>query len=927
MLFVILCGSLNYCRISVFIGDKYSQKGEKELDKQTNLAENTIIFTAYLSGEDDYTKNGDVLLEARRRYFLNRKKVKDKIFFTSGIDSVRCMYQIDSNKPMKWKKEVNGKLAEFSQSDTAGNYTIICTDISGEISKKIYFNRNNIWQKTEYFKNAMLHTTLTSYKSGNSLTIAIQQQGGTAQILMAFSDKNAAPSAPVVSAQTSNGEYFFAALPEENSKQDKKLAGDNIKRKGFFFDTSLMYGDFTTLNFKKGISGEKPKIKEQKTDDKENNDSKENTENKEIIEKTEKIEKIEKTEDDENISKEPLTQDLKPSADDASDNEQENEVESDAKSETESEPQISPLNPFNQANESTVKPDKIIENSPKERYYYFGSLSKNGERSGSGITMSAKGSVIYSGGYDGDKRSGFGAQYFKNGRISYVGKWSEDKKNGFGISFLNDGTISAGSFENDRKKGVTARFTNEGKLSSVISYQNDTVHGAAIIVDSVSGGLTVQKCDSGKMKNPVTVLDEHGNIVYNGEMIDGKFCGEGKLFDKNGTLKYSGEFKDNLQNGTGVLYLDDKSFISGEFLNGQIKGEATHRLSNGTILYKGGFKDGEYSGKGTVYKPDGSSYSATFENGREKGAISVYSKAGELLYKGALKNGEYNGNGTLYQNGSKIYEGGFVNGKKSGLGRIYRDNLCEYMGSFENDTRSGFGISYKNNEILYSGFWLNDKYNGNGVLHDTENNLDFAGAFADGKMNGRINVIGNEILLKECLYENGKCTYMREYDESGSVIYEGSVVGYAREGMGCSYTKYGEKLFEGIFKYGEPYKAMRVIPKQLDELEFCDKLKDTPYNNYRKPPVFVSEQFLGKGIYSGSLKDGKPCGNGTMLYTDHRYTGEFKNGNPCGSGVLYFGDGKEISGEFFEKQAEDSSAIEFADAVYYLKYENGGDDE
>lgn len=902
------------------------------MDKQTNLAENTIIFTVYLSGQDDYTKNGDVLVDARRRYFMNRKKTKDKIFFTSGIDSVRCMYQIDSSKPMKWKKEVNGKLAEISQSDTAGNYTVICTDISGAVTKKIYFNRSNIWQKTEYFKNSVLHTTLTSYKSGNSLTIAIQRNGESAQILTAVSDKNSAQGEFVVSAQTSDGEFFFAATPQQNSAQDEKTASDNIKRKGFFFDSSLVYGDFTTLNFKKGISGDKVKTKKSKSADaqKEVKKSEETEQNKKTEnKKTENKKAEEKSESDDNknsndSSSEPLNpiqaeESLYNNTESELNNNNESEIEQEEKN-TQSE-RISPLN------QASIIPDKVIENSPKERYYYFGSLSKSGERSGSGITISQKGSAIYSGGYDSDKRSGFGAQYFKNGRISYVGKWSEDKKNGFGISFLNDGTISAGSFENDKKKGTSARFTQDGKLASVICYHNDSAHGAAIIVDNESGALTVQKCDSGKTKNPVTVLDEHGCIVYNGEMSDGKFCGEGRLFDKNGKLKYAGEFKDNLQNGAGVLYLSDNTFISGEFLNGQIKDDAVHRLNNGTILYKGGFKDGEYNGKGTVYKPDGSSYSAVFENGREKGAITVYSKTGELLYKGALKNGEYSGKGTLYQNGVKIYEGGFVGGKKSGLGRIYRDNLCEYMGSFENDKRSGFGISYQNNEILYSGFWLDDKYNGNGVLHDNYNNLDYAGSFADGKMNGRINVICDKHLVKECLYESSNCTYMREYDESGSVIYEGSVVDHAREGMGCSYTKYGEKLFEGIFKYGEPYKAMRVIPKKLEELEFCDKLKDTPYNNYKKPPVFVSEQFLDKGIYSGSLEDGKPCGNGTMLYTDHRYTGEFKNGKPCGSGVLYFGDGKEISGEFFEKQSENSSEIEFADAVYYLKNENGGDEE
>lgn len=886
------------------------------MDKQTALAENTIIFAAYLNGEDDWAKNGDILMDARRKYFLSRKKVKDKIFFTSGIDSVRCRYQIDGGKPMKWEKEVNGKPAEAAQADASGNYTVICTDASGEIKKKIYFSRNNLWQKTEYLKNGFVYTTLTSCYDGGSLTIAVQHEGGAPHILKPFLNSADAEREIIASAQTSNGEFFFA-MPQQEDKPDQKSDGEVIKRKGFFFDSSLIYGDFTTLNIKKGERIEKTeKVKE----------NKENKESKEVKENNPK-----RTDDKNNSAKSDAaankqTENSNPKAapektaaaaerkESGEDKGGDKNGDGDDNGGETSDGHIKPQYP----NQSALKPTKIVTDSKKDKYYYFGAVDKNGSRSGSGITLTQKGAVVYGGGYEKDERSGTGAQFYKNGKLSFVGKFSGDKKNGFGISILNDGSLSVGSFENDRKKSAAARFTDSGELLSVMCYKNDSVHGAAITVDSDNGGLTVQKCDNGKLKNPATVLDECGNIVYNGEITDGKFCGQGRLFNKNGTIKYIGEFKDNLQNGSGVLYLDDNSFISGEFLNGQIKGEATHRLSSGEIIYKGEFKDGVYSGHGTIYNPDGSSYSAEFENGREKGAISVYSKTGELLYKGELKNGEYNGSGVLYENGEKIYEGGFADGKRSGMGREYSDNLCEYMGSFDGGRRSGFGISYKSGSAEYSGFWNKDKFDGCGVLHDFENNLDIAGNFSGGEPNGRINIIKEKKLVRECIYESGKCVYMREYDENGSVVYEGSADGFAREGMGCSYTKYGEKIFEGIFKFGEPYKAMRVIPKRLEQLEFCDKLKSTPYNNYDKPPVFVSEQLLDKGIYSGSLKNDKPCGSGTMLYTDHRYTGGFKDGKPCGDGILYFGDGKEISGEFAESASADTSTVEFADAVYYL---------
>lgn len=883
------------------------------MDKQTAIAENTIVFAAYLNGEDDWAKNGDILMDARRKYFLSRKKVKDKIFFTSGIDSVRCRYQIGGGKPMKWEKEVNGKPAESVEPDTSGNYMVICTDASGEIKKKIYFLRNNLWQKTEYIKNGVVDTTLTSCSDGGSIAIAVQHSGDVPHILKPFLSSVDSEREIIATAQTSSGEFFFA-MPQQADKSEQKTEEEVIKRKGFFFDTSLIYGGFTTLNIKKGERIEKTeKIKENK----ENNEIKENNskrlEDKSNTAKSEAAANKQTETKFQNTASEnaTVTAEKKENGEDKG-GDKSGESDENSGETPDGHIYTQPQNP------STLKPTKIITDSKKEKYYYFGAVDKNGNRSGSGITLTQKGAVLYSGGYEKDERSGTGAQFYKNGKLSFVGKFSEDKKNGFGISVLNDGSLSVGSFENDRKKSVAARFTDSGELLSVMCYKDDSACGAAITVDVESGGLTVQKCTGGKPKNLVTVLDAYGNIIYNGEMTDGKFCGQGRLFNKNGTIKYIGEFEDNLQNGIGVLYLDDNSFISGEFLNGQIKGEATHRLSSGEIIYKGEFKDGVYSGHGTIYNPDGSFYSAEFENGSEKGAMSVYTKTGELLYRGELKNGEYNGSGVLYKNGEKIYEGGFADGKRSGMGREYRDNLCEYMGSFDGGGRSGFGISYNGASAEYSGFWNNDKYDGCGVLHNFENNLDLAGNFSGGEPNGRINVIRERKLIRECIFNCGKCVYMREYDESGAVVYEGSADGFVREGMGCSYSKYGEKIFEGIFKFGEPYKAMRVIPKKLEQLEFCDKLKATPYNNYDRPPVFVSEQLLGKGIYSGSLKNDKPCGSGTMLYTDHRYTGNFKDGKPCGSGILYFGDGKEISGEFLKEASADTSAVEFADAVYYL---------
>ncbi len=840
------------------------------MNGSTNKSDNPIILTAYLSGYDDEYIKGDILCDVRRRYFLDGKKVKDKMFFTSGIDNVRCAYQIDKNKPMKWKKEINGRLSEYSQVDSSGSYAVIYLD-GDKIRKKLYFSRDNIWQKSEYFNSSgALEATVTASLNNSKPALAVQFGGGEPVLLVSGNNENSTGGSISAIAKTTAGEYYFNEYKDGEEKPEK--TGDDMQRKGFFFDSALIYGDFTTLNIKEGIrsvgqkeenSDEAPALK---------------TDNPHSNAKNEKKTAV--------VNQEEIPDDFS---------------------------EYSGL--------SEAVADIEINNSEKEKYFYFGAKNKANKRSGSGVTLTSKGEVLYSGEYKNDLRCGFGAQFYKNGRLAYAGRWSDGKKNGFGISFMSDGSVVAGSFENDKRKGASARFDAEGRLLNASDLKSDTEYGLSLNKSPEDGKIMLYRADPDKHRAIATIIDNDGCVVYNGEIVDGQYSGRGRLFDKNGALRYSGEFKNGLKNGSGTLHLDDGSFISGEFLNGDIKGDAVHRAADGRIIYIGGFKNCEYCGKGTLYNPDGSYYSATFASGRERGAISVYSKSGELQYKGGMKNGKYNGKGALYSDGVKIFEGSFAQGRKNGMGREYADNLCVYMGEFENDLKSGFGISYRDNRVEYSGFWKNGRYDGQGAYHSADDGLDYAGTFINGKMDGRINIVSGETLIKETLFDGGKCVYMREYNKNGEVVYDGAVSGGRREGMGCSYTEYGEKIFEGIFKYGEPYKAMKVISKPLSELEYSEKLKDTAYGKYIKPPVFVSEQPLGKGIYSGSLKNGVPNGNGTMLFTDHRYTGEFKNGAPDGNGVLYFGDGKEISGRFFADADPDCNFIEFADASYYLKNE------
>ena len=60
------------------------------------------------------------------------------------------------------------------------------------------------------------------------------------------------------------------------------------------------------------------------------------------------------------------------------------------------------------------------------------------------------------------------------------------------------------------------------------------------------------------------------------------------------------------------------------------------------------------------------------------------------------------------------------------------------------------------------------------------------------------------------------------------------------------------------------------------------------------------------------MKNGKPDGKCTILYSDHRFTGEFVDGRIDGKGIIYMLDGEEIKGEFRSVEFEGTKKIELS---------------
>ena len=151
---------------------------------------------------------------------------------------------------------------------------------------------------------------------------------------------------------------------------------------------------------------------------------------------------------------------------------------------------------------------------------------------------------------------------------------------------------------------------------------------------------------------------------YEGDMKNGVPHGFGIIYDKQGKVLFEGTWKDGKRHGHGK----ESSTISydwvyeGDYVNDRMHGKGKLTRSNGELIYEGDLQYDVYHGKG-VRGLMGHRYEGLFENGSPVECCKVYDdKTNELIYAGRVKHYEFNGDG-IYYTKTKKYIGTFENGK------------------------------------------------------------------------------------------------------------------------------------------------------------------------------------------------------------------------------------------------------------------------
>ena len=337
------------------------------------------------------------------------------------------------------------------------------------------------------------------------------------------------------------------------------------------------------------------------------------------------------------------------------------------------------------------------------------------------------------------------------------------------------------------------------------------------------------------------------NWSYEGEMVNGKKEGNGRLVFKNGNF-YVGQFKNNKYNGKGIFYYRPNA-----------------------IKYMGDFVDNYYEGNGIIFYENGEFYEGQFKKGLKQGRGCEYYKDKNIKYKGEFFKNIYNGSGKyIYQNGY-YYEGNWMNGRKHGKGTYYKyNNKPIYIGDYINNIEEGNGIYYYDNGDYYKGQFKNGQKNGKGIVYSKNDNIKLEGYFL------------NNIIEGEC----------KLYCGDGS-LYIGQIQNGEKNGKGIIFSKKSTINKIIIFEDDENQKSSD-LKSQNNEY-----ITNTITDIKKKYTNLLDEYEI---IYYGEFKNDKKNGNGIIFYNNYQemYEGEFKDDQPDGKGKYIDKEGNQFLGEFIK---------------------------
>ena len=219
-------------------------------------------------------------------------------------------------------------------------------------------------------------------------------------------------------------------------------------------------------------------------------------------------------------------------------------------------------------------------------------------------------------------------EYDENGQLTFEARYENGKING--KEYEKDELIFEGEY----------KYNQELDMLEAINFTIKSIFGTLTLK------LTLIRW-TGKGKE----YNREGNLIYEGELFQGKKNGKGKEYNEKGQLIYEGEFLNGEKHGKGKIYnIEENLEIESEFFNGKEIGISK--------TYKHGILIKEIN------------YSKPYTEGKE------YNEQGKLIFEGTFKAG-YHDTGNYkeyYEDGNLKLEGKLEDGYLKGIVKEYYDD-------------------------------------------------------------------------------------------------------------------------------------------------------------------------------------------------------------------------------------------------------------
>lgn len=464
------------------------------------------------------------------------------------------------------------------------------------------------------------------------------------------------------------------------------------------------------------------------------------------------------------------------------------------------------------------------------------------------------------------------------GKMIYNGEMAEGQMTGWGTMFADDGEskVAVGQFTDGKPDGDFVKVYNaahvlvfKGMMVNGEKGTMGTIYYEASEKLMYKGELN----SSGVPQGFGREFYETGQKKYCGCFVEGKFNGDGELWDDKGRSIFQGAFDGDLNGpwtGHANFYAkidpedpasEEFLLYEGELLDGKYHGRGYLHYSNGAVEFFGDFAAGLKSGKGQLYNKESKLiYDGEFFEDRKEGENGIlydHEGSGQVIYCGSWKENKYLSGTLSFANGLPNYKGSFSEQLFDGSGeefseaeekRILRSGPY-VAGSLDGPTGCKTYYDETDGPVLYEGGYSNGLYNGEGIIYFKNGMKKFEGHFTNGNI------------------ENNEGQY---YFETGVLMYKGPIIDESFTGENVTlYTESGSVKYEGPMESNEQHGAS-------GKLYFSETSDNGPILKYEggfKMGFFHGDDVsmyheTGKIAFKGNYVDGKQNGENCLVYDD-----------------------------------------------------------